>query len=281
MEKSYIGYKGFDKDLKSSRYSSTIQYVVGETYTSSFHGKGKPRTCTDQGFHYCDTLEEVINKWYTKDDDRYCKVEILGEWSIDSDKKCSTTKMKILGEISKEEIQKVKQKIKNEKIEKNINLDFIKEFQTKFPTAHIGGSAGLFLQGIKLSRLESNKSHDLDFCMPYYVNILDEWSEIFSKPSTSISDDLLEDIDKELEWGSGNDFDNCYTISYKGSRIIIDMKIDNSQKYRTIEYNGFKYKVSPWEIILESKLKYAQKNINKKHRHDLEEILGLRSRTQN
>jgi hypothetical protein len=274
--KAYIAYKGFTKDLKSGRHAGKEQqYMIGETYVSSH--QGTPKTCTSQGFHYCDTLEEVIEKWYNRNDDRYCKIMVLGDFSKDpTDSKCITTKMKILEEIPKEEIQKIKQKIKDSKIEKNINLEFIKEIQTKFPHFHVGGSAGLFLQGLKLKRLETNPSHDLDVCSPYYSNILSEFVNLAEKKKTQV-EDFFEEEDKYLEetWGSGNDFDECVTLNYQGKRIVIDLKIDPSQKYRIVEYKGFKYKVTPWEIILEAKIKYAQKKGGSKHRKDLEEMLGI------
>ena len=273
--KAYIAYKGFTKDLKSGRHAGKEQqYVIGEIYVSSH--QGVPKTCTSQGFHYCDTLEEIVEKWYTQDDDRYCKIEILGDFSKDStNNKCITTKMKILEEVSKEEILKIKQNIKDSKIEKNINLDFIKEIQTKFPHFHIGGSAGLFLQGLKLKRLETNSSHDLDLCSPYYSNILSEFINL-SEEKKDIVDDFFEEGDYlEETWGSGNDFDECVTLNYQGRSIVVDLKIDPSQRYRIVEYKGFKYKVTPWELILEAKIKYAQKKGGLKHKKDLENLLNL------
>lgn len=267
----YIAYKGFDKDMKSGRHGATtaMKYQIGETYVSNFNGV--PRICSNQGFHYCDTLEEVISNWYTNESDRYCKVEILGKFSKDEkEKKCITTKIKILEEISKEEIQRIKQDIIDSKIEKHINLELAKEIQVKFPHFHIGGSAGLFLQGLKLKRLETNTAHDLDFCSPYYSNILSE----FANKSDKIEEFYDED-DSEETWGSGNDFDECINLIYKGKNVTIDLKIDPSQKYRVIEYKGFKYKVTPWEIVLKAKIEYSQKKGGLKHKKDLEDLLNL------
>lgn len=263
LQKGYIGYKGFNHELRSTYSGAGYSFTIGETYTTNH--KGKPRVCSSEGFHYCDTLEEVFS-WYKLEDNngrsnRYCKVEILGEFSKDvHDNKCCTTSMKILEEVPKEEILKILNKKKEEKIEKNINLDVVKIIQTSFPTSHIGGSTGLFLHGIRLDRWKDTHSHDIDICLPYFQDL-----------------SLNENIEFSEEKPSFNDFDLSYSfINQNGNYTKIDVKIDPHQKYEIVEYKGFKYKVSKLETILEAKIRYSGKN-QQKHKNDLREMLGLKN----
>lgn len=245
-----IGYKGFDKDLKCRNE----QFAVGGIYTKP--EKDKPRLCSDDGYHYCDKLDQVFSHYSNKGSNRFCEIEILGNFSDDYDKsKSITTSFKIIREITLE--------IDTLACERNLNLDLVQKIQTKYPLLHVGGSTALFLHGVRLKRWAS-KSSDLDFVSPYFFmfEAEEEWKED--------NGDIFTHMDAKA---SGNDFDETFIIG----QTKIDYKIDPKQRYEIIEYKGFKYKVSTVEIILEAKARYAL-NGQTKHKEDLREIAKAGSR---
>ena len=89
------GYKGFDKDLKCRGF----QYEIGEEYEH----KGDIKLCKE-GFHFCKSIIDVKDYYDITDENyRLCEIEASGE-VIEGDNKCVTNKIKIIREISKEEI---------------------------------------------------------------------------------------------------------------------------------------------------------------------------------
>lgn len=89
------GYKGFDKDLKCRGF----QYEIGEEYEH----KGDIKLCKE-GFHFCKSIIDVKDYYDITDENyRLCEIEAIGE-VIEGDDKCVTNKIKIIREISKEEM---------------------------------------------------------------------------------------------------------------------------------------------------------------------------------
>ena len=90
------GYKAFDKDLKCRGF----QYAVGSTAEVS----GEIALCGN-GLHFCQELKNVFN-YYEKsyENTRVCEVEAIGEIKTDEDKSV-TNKLRIVRELSKEEIK--------------------------------------------------------------------------------------------------------------------------------------------------------------------------------
>lgn len=89
------GYKGFDSDWTCRGF----KYKVGETYEID----GELSLC-HRGFHFCKKLEDVFS-YYPHG--VYAEIEALGdiiEDEIEYASKCVTNKIKIVREISKEEI---------------------------------------------------------------------------------------------------------------------------------------------------------------------------------
>lgn len=239
MSEIKIGYKGFSKDLKCNNH----QFVIGETYTKENWPEGKiPRTCSSDGFHYCNKIEQVYQFFGLNGNNRFCEVQILGPFKDDSDKSC-TTSIKILREITSEVYEK--------KIEESMNLSNVKELQTQYPLIHVGGSIGLFLHGIRLKRWVKSNS-DIDIVSPYFI-LFDSFGE-----------NEVKYIDGKK---SGNDFDETFIFN----ETKVDCRIDPKQRYVNIEYNGFKYKVSTFETIMEAKVKYSA-NGQAKHRDDIREM---------
>jgi len=298
-----LGWKGFENNLSCRG----MQFEIGRTYSKN--RKNVPVLCSADGFHYCENYKK-IEEFYKGKDKRYCLIEILGPFSSDAAKSI-TTSFRIIQEVTEEwqsknwdriediyrseeysydvrkalrdekeavilkKVEKEKkiavlkeelrQQIKNEEAEAqnkldllyetNLNLKSAKILQDKYPLSIICGSLGLYLHGVRLSRW-GKKGGDVDIISPYFIQY--ENSEGFT-----------------CKWGdakaSGNDFDETFILTTSEGSVKIDVKIDNKQKYETIEWKGVKYKVSKLENIWEAKIRYAMRGQNK-HKNDLAEL---------
>ena len=137
----------------------------------------------------------------------------------------------------------------------NLKLETLKEFQDKYPKAHVGGSIGLFLRGIDL--LRDLKDSDLDITV-------DEF-------------DCDTSSTEYLRRSDGNDFDHAIK-KYTGVYYVkIDIRICPEPSFDEIAFDGVKYNVSKYEDIIFWKTKYAEKGI-RKHIKDLE-VIATRIRT--
>ena len=87
------GYKAFENDFTCKGF----QYEVGKTYEL----EGRPSLC-QYGFHFCEKMGDCFS-YYDVEGSRYAEVEALGEIVGDDDKKV-TNKIKIVREISKDEM---------------------------------------------------------------------------------------------------------------------------------------------------------------------------------
>lgn len=242
-----LAYKGFDSNLKCKNE----QFTVGGIYSKNVELK-TPRLCTSDGFHYCNSLEDVFTYYPNNEKNRFCEIQILGAFTDDRDKSI-TTSFKIIREITKRELLEKTLEKDEKRIVSNLNLDVVREIQEKYPMFHVGGSVGLFLHGARLRRWTNNSGSDLDMVSPYFVLVED----------TEDPDNVVQ-LDAKA---SGNDFDE--TFLYSG--VKVDLRIDPKQRYEYIEYDGFKYKVSPLFTILQAKMKYANNN-QAKHKKDLLEL---------
>ena len=138
-------------------------------------------------------------------------------------------------------------------------LEIYSSIELVHPGCHIGGSIGLFLQGIDLGRdfIES----DIDICSfkpngKEFKDIQKRYSEIGLASAT--------DID-EISYRS--------EISEEGvtKKIKIEYKYDRTQDFNLIKYKGVTYKVTKPEIILGWKVLFASRG-SKKHRADLDKL---------
>ena len=95
--------KGFDKDLKCRGF----QFEVGGAYDTGYK-KEELELCSETVFHFCDRLEKV-HEYYdcSNEGNRYCEIEVLGELIYDENK-CGSNKIKILREITGEELEILK-----------------------------------------------------------------------------------------------------------------------------------------------------------------------------
>jgi hypothetical protein len=125
-------------------------------------------------------------------------------------------------------------------------LDLIYQLQQKYKDLHVGGSIGLHLHGVKLSRFIG--SGDIDLCK-------------------AIDDINQKNCKIEHDGSSEHDFD--YSFEFQG--IKIELNIDNKQAFDIIEVGGKAYRVSKLETIVYYKKKYANKGYEK-HANDLLDI---------
>lgn len=152
-----------------------------------------------------------------------------------------------------------KEKLKQEekaRIDSHVTpiLRLAKDLQLVHPELIIGGSLGLFLQGVVLQRVKDGNISDIDFISPHYV--------CFEN-----TDDLRVADTEEDDKGYDNDFEIKTTIN----GYVVEVAIDPKSPYTFAEYEGVKYKVNTLENIWAAKIKYK----NKKHRADLRDALGL------
>ena len=130
----------------------------------------------------------------------------------------------------------------------NAKMKFLRDFQEKFPTSHVGGSIGLLIHGVYLGR--DLTLSDLDITV-------DEFQE---------SDMTKEKLESRSD---NNDFDFCLLKHVEdGLYIKIDLRINPEPSFEVVEYQGFKYNVSKERDILFWKSKYAAKGVAK-HENDL------------
>lgn len=127
-------------------------------------------------------------------------------------------------------------------------LNLLREFQSKYPDSHVGGSVGLYLHGIDLKRDISRT--DLDITMP-------DWSED------------LTGIWRE-EPSDASDFDYVKTYktpdNYFGCKM--EIRVCPEPSFAVVEHEGHSYNVSLLSNILFWKKKYARKGVQK-HIDDL------------
>ena len=127
-----------------------------------------------------------------------------------------------------------------------IKLETLREFQTKYPNSHIGGSVGLMIRGIDVGRDISLT--DLDITTDKY--------------------EVTENTDYENR-SDGNDFDyNVKKWFDSGYYVKIDIRISANEQYDIIAFNGHLYNVSKLQDILKFKRIYAKKGTIK-HYQDL------------
>lgn len=92
-----IAYKGFNKDLACTMGKGKYQYEVGKTY------KEDSAKCANTGFHCVEEPIEVL-RWYSERDSRYCIVDAGGDVNEDGNERISCTEMKILKEVTLQQL---------------------------------------------------------------------------------------------------------------------------------------------------------------------------------
>lgn len=133
-------------------------------------------------------------------------------------------------------------------------LEFIRDFQSKYPDSHVGGSFGLFLQGVDLKR--DLRISDIDITMP------DELTEPLNEKESDI-----------VERSDPSEFDYAYVKNLPNGYFKIDIRISPEPSYHQVIHDGYCYNVSKQKDILFWKKKFANKGVEK-HIRDLAIING-------
>ena len=95
--------KGFDENL----CCRGMQFEIGKTYETG-HPKKELKCCSSTVIHFCDNLKSVHKFYDVRKNNRYCEVEPLGD-VIKKDNKYGTNKIKIVREITGEELAHLKE----------------------------------------------------------------------------------------------------------------------------------------------------------------------------
>lgn len=253
MKKRIYGYKGFNSELKCRG----TQFEIGKEYSKPI-SKLPLKTCTADGFHYCTEFEKVFNyySYHSKPINRFCKIEVLGEHTAESDKSV-TNHFKIVKEYSRattDRYLKIKEsKQLKQMLLKGMGIPVVKQLQTKYPNLIIGGSTALFIHGIKLQRFGLGAG-DIDATLPYF-ELLESDKDL--------------SIEETEDYTSGADYDKTFSVNGKK----MDLRIDPKTAYEYVEFDNFRFKVIKLEVIMEAKWRYALKG-NAKHKADCYEMLG-------
>lgn len=104
--KDRIFIKGFDKDLKCGDY----QFEIGKEYKIDLpvgYKLTKKDLCSNKVFHFCDGLSKAHMFYNCNKNNRYCIIEVLGQF-CESDDKCGSNHIRIVREIVGEELQLAK-----------------------------------------------------------------------------------------------------------------------------------------------------------------------------
>lgn len=257
-----IGYKG----MKNGECRN-VKFEIGKTYlvnqitkeveesnlVDHNHENKNLKLCTDQVIHYCNELKDVHEFYnFGLTGNSFYKVQILGGY-IDEGTKSGTDCIKILEEISTEEVERVDREAKRDIKDKEFGLENIRKLQDKFPILFIGGSLGLYLRGYNLPRFNYWES-DYDLISPYYIDLTEQ--------------EGVEEAGEEKN--SGNDFDSTF---FFGGRKM-DLRIDPKERYEIITYRGHKYKVGSFINTIEAKARYAKQKGGQKHLEDLVELMS-------
>ena len=254
-------YKGTDKNMKCR----DTQFELGKTYYIDDQEnvkelpegytiiKTEVKLCTKKDLHYCNTLEDVFKHYADNGENRFFEIEVLGEF-VDGGDKSGARCIRFIRELSREELNAEKKKKQEEILYKKMKIDIVRTLQEVNPFLVIGGSIALYLQGVRLKRFDSG-SIDYDITIPFY------------QPLESKNGITIEQGDEDRP--SGSDYGE--TISING--IKADIRIDPKQKYETVKYKDFNFKVVPLHVIIEAKARYASKKWGKKHLEDLKEMI--------
>ena len=91
--------KGFDENLRCRG----MQFEIGKTYDTGY--TENLELCSCKVFHFCKSLENVHEFYSAKveNNNRFCEIEVLGGL-VEDEIKCGSNKIKILREITGEEL---------------------------------------------------------------------------------------------------------------------------------------------------------------------------------
>jgi hypothetical protein len=245
-------YKGTDKNMKCR----DTQFEVGKTYSLDDDEnlqelpkgytiiKTDIKLCSKKAIHYCDELEKTFSFYPNNGENRFFKIEVLGDF-IDEHDKSGARCIRFIEEVSKESLDELRYNL-----DSKMKIPTVKRMQENNPHLIIGGSIALYLMGVRLERFK-NGAVDFDITLPFY---------------SVIQGETVQDLE---ERPSGSDYGETITIN----GIKADIRIDPKQKYEIIKYKDFNYKVIPLATIIKAKAEYALTKWGLKHKQDLQEMI--------
>jgi len=300
-----LAFKGFNSKLQCR----DTKFEIGVTYSLPILNR-KPKLCTSDGYHYCNRLEEVFNHYVNSVNNRFCIIEVLGDFSED-ETKGTTYSFRIIRELTREEVDNylnadklLDVEYENYEHKKNQRDKAEIEIRRNFDNKElIDKAVKEELAKIKQKTEDKAKERTAKIAKNMKLDIVKAFQEKY--PHTQIGGSVglfLHGIELNRFYNNCvNDLDIItpyYTLfenindkitinllgekEYKSgcdfdecitiSGIKADVRIDNHQKYNIIEFEGFKYKVSALEAIWAAKLRYNAK----KHNDDLRESMHLK-----
>jgi len=144
-------------------------------------------------------------------------------------------------------------------------LRLIREIQKAIPQCHVGGSIGLFLQGIDLGRDFIDSDLDFSLSKPtadfFGIGKPKSDKESFYQKDTTKSCTEIDEVDYFTDVNEPN----------KHSEIKVEFKYDKTQHFRIVEFEGHSYWVTQKKTILGWKVLFASRG-SKKHMDDLDKI---------
>ena len=99
-----IFIKGFNSDLTCRDF----RFEIGKEYKIDLpegYQITEKDLCSNKVFHFCDGLSKVHNYYNCNEEaNRYCIIQVLGDL-VDDGEKCGSNHIKILRELTSEELQ--------------------------------------------------------------------------------------------------------------------------------------------------------------------------------
>ena len=194
--------KGFDGNLRCRG----MQFEVGNEYKIENEGK-KLELCSNTVFHYCDSLQKVHEHYSCSiETNRFCEIEVLGEEVTDG-WKCGSDHIRIVREITGEELQQLK--------------------------GMINGNTGLFNSGYKNSGNRNSGNRNSGYRNSGDWNSGDWNSGVFN--SCNFSNGVFcnkEDMDIRIfNMPSGMSMRDFYRSKYWGAMCSVDFPLTEWAEY--------------------------------------------------
>jgi len=184
------GFKGLGSNL-NAYCGNNMEYEIGKWYTI----KGRLISCFN-GYHFSKKLEDVLSHYTGRDGDRYFEIEYGDEEFEISYNKCVTRSIRIIREISKEEIHDI--------LINKINCYSISSFEKIENLTRIV-NISKYLRYNDFTTIEDVKlllSHckNIKTILPYYANMITNYISQYKITNEDLLLHIITMIDKEMDY---------------------------------------------------------------------------------